>query len=163
MANFTPPPELIRRWLDKDNFPFVTGTYDLLSITRDRLNSVITQAVNWGANQQLERDAKWLDTNALFSSNLTITPSGDALRRVMTSNENKSPKTETPLWLELRNHPRLFCLHPTPQQLAILLEEIADRIEYRGSIDYDRDPGETSDWLRREAYVANMTDVTADG
>lgn len=59
-----------------------------------------------------------------------------------------------PLWLQLRNHPSLFCLHMTPAQAAVLLEELADRIEYRGSIDYDRDPGETSDWLRAEAAVA---------
>ena len=31
-----------------------------------------------------------------------------------------------PLWLQLRNHPSLFCLHPTPAQLAVLLEHIAD-------------------------------------
>ncbi len=36
-----------------------------------------------GADQQLERDAKWLDANALFTQNLTITPPGDALREAM--------------------------------------------------------------------------------
>jgi len=50
----TPPPELKRQWLTNDHFPMVTGTYDLLSITRDRLNSVIDQAVQWGADQELE-------------------------------------------------------------------------------------------------------------
>ena len=59
-----------------------------------------------------------------------------------------------PLWLQLRNHPSLFCLHPTPEQLAILLEYLADEVERRGDIDYDRDPGETADWLRNEAAVA---------
>jgi hypothetical protein len=59
-----------------------------------------------------------------------------------------------PLWLQLRSHPSLFCLHPTPDQLAILLEHIAAEVERRGDIDYDRDPGETSDWLRAEAKVA---------
>jgi hypothetical protein len=62
--------------------------------------------------------------------------------------------TTDPLWLQLRNHPSLFCLHPTPQQLAVLLTHIADEVERRGSIDYDRDPGETADWLRAEARVA---------
>ena len=60
----------------------------------------------------------------------------------------------TPLWLQLRNHPSLFCLHPTPEQLAILLEYLADEVERRGCIDYDRDPGETADWLRNEAATA---------
>ena len=59
-----------------------------------------------------------------------------------------------PLWLQLRNHPSLFCLHPTPAQLAVVLEHIADEVERRGDIDYDRDPGETADWLSAEAQVA---------
>ena len=59
----TPPPELRRQWLDNDHFPMVTGTHDLLSITRDRLNSVIDQAAQWGADQELEACCKWLDRN----------------------------------------------------------------------------------------------------
>jgi hypothetical protein len=57
----------------------------------------------------------------------------------------------TPLWLQLRNHPSLFCLHPTPEQLAILLRVIADEVERRGDKQLDLDPGETADWLRAEA------------
>jgi hypothetical protein len=56
----TPPPELRRQWLDNDHFPMVTGTHDLLSITRDRLNSVIDQATQWGADQELEACCEWL-------------------------------------------------------------------------------------------------------
>lgn len=56
-----------------------------------------------------------------------------------------------PLWLELRNHPRLFCLHPTREQLATMLRELADQVERRGERGDDRDPGETADWLRGEA------------
>ena len=50
----TPPPELRRQWLDNDHFPMATGTADLLYITRDRLNSVIDQAAQWGADKELE-------------------------------------------------------------------------------------------------------------
>jgi hypothetical protein len=57
----SPPPELRRQWLDNDHFSMVTGTHDLLSITRDRLNSVIDQAAQWGANQELEACCEWLD------------------------------------------------------------------------------------------------------
>ena len=64
--------------------------------------------------------------------------------------------TTDPLWLQLRNHPSLFCLHITPSQAAVLLSELADRVEHRGSIDYDRDPGETADWLRAEAAIAEQ-------
>jgi hypothetical protein len=57
----TPPPELRRQWLNNDHFPMVTGTYDLLSITRDRLNSVMDQAAQWSADQELEACCEWLD------------------------------------------------------------------------------------------------------
>ena len=62
----TPPPELRRQWLDNDDFPFVAGTNDLLSIAKDRLNSVMDQAAQWGADQELraccdtlQRHAHW--------------------------------------------------------------------------------------------------------
>ena len=61
-----------------------------------------------------------------------------------------------PLWLQLRNHPSLFCLHNTPCQARVLLEYIAAEVERRGDIDYDRDPGETAEWLRNEAAVAQV-------
>jgi hypothetical protein len=56
----TPPPEMRRQWLDNDDFPFVAGTNDLLSIAKDRLNSVMDQAARWGADQELEACCEWL-------------------------------------------------------------------------------------------------------
>jgi hypothetical protein len=41
----------------------VTGTHDLMSITRDRLNSVMDQAAQWGADQELEACCEWLVRN----------------------------------------------------------------------------------------------------
>jgi len=71
----TPPLELLQQWAFEywgPQEPVGEGeTY------------IATQAARWGADQQLEQDAKWLDTNALFSHNLTISPSGDALRQKM--------------------------------------------------------------------------------
>lgn len=55
----TPPPELLWQWIDNDDFPS-TNTFDLLSITKDRLNSVITQAAQWGADCELEACCEWL-------------------------------------------------------------------------------------------------------
>jgi hypothetical protein len=43
-------------------------------------------------------------------------------------------------------------------QSASVLRVIADEVERRGSIDYDRDPGETADWLRAEADKAEKGD-----
>jgi hypothetical protein len=34
------------------------------------------------------------------------------------------------------------------------MRTIADQIEYRGYKKLDLDPGETADWLRQEAYIA---------
>jgi hypothetical protein len=42
----------------------------------------------------------------------------------------------------------------THKQISTLLTSISDEVERRGTIDYDRDPGETSDWLRAEANEA---------
>jgi hypothetical protein len=58
--SIVPPPELRRQWLDNDHFPMVTGTHELLSITKDRLNSVMDQAAQWGADQELEACLKHL-------------------------------------------------------------------------------------------------------
>ena len=63
----TPPDRLIHQWIMEATEP----------------SYVPTQAARWGADQQLEQDARWLDTCALFSEHLTITPSGDALRQAM--------------------------------------------------------------------------------
>jgi hypothetical protein len=68
----TPPPELVEQWYN-----------ECPEANEASLPFVATQAARWGADQQLDQDAKWLDTNALFSHNLTITPSGGALRQVM--------------------------------------------------------------------------------
>jgi hypothetical protein len=62
-----------------------------------------------------------------------------------------------PLWLRLRNHPSLFCLHMHPATAAALLQELADEVERRGTADLDLDPWETADWLRQEAQVAQNT------
>jgi hypothetical protein len=47
----------------------VIGTNDLLSITRDRLNSVIDQAAQWGADQELEACCRWLPKLPPWSAN----------------------------------------------------------------------------------------------
>jgi hypothetical protein len=72
----TPPPELVQQW---EADWHCSGNTNGNGFTY----FVATQAAQWGANQQLEKDAEWLDANALFTNHLTITPSGDALRQVM--------------------------------------------------------------------------------
>ena len=69
----TPPPELVQQWM-------IEGRNQDYCLSTDY---TIAKAARWGADQQLELDAKWLDTHALYTQNLTISPSGDALRKTM--------------------------------------------------------------------------------
>jgi len=40
-------------------------------------------AAQWGADQQLEKDAKWLDHNALNEPHLRVAPEGESLKEAM--------------------------------------------------------------------------------
>jgi hypothetical protein len=65
----TPPPDLVEQW--HSNSPL------------DRGLTLATQAAQWGADQQLAEDAKWLDHNALNEPHLRITPVGESLKEAM--------------------------------------------------------------------------------
>ena len=80
---FKPTPELMQEWLTKWKDDGCILPYD---------DFFATQAACWGANEQLEQAAKWLDTYALFSEHLTITPPGDALREAMRPKPQSSLK-----------------------------------------------------------------------
>jgi hypothetical protein len=74
--------------MTNNNYP-ITPSLELLKHWEDQLDEgenydvMLFQAYQAGADQQLEQAAKWLDTCALFSEHLIITPSGDALRQAM--------------------------------------------------------------------------------
>ena len=65
----TPPTELVQQWAD------------MLSSRSDQ--AVFTMAAQWGADQQLTEDAKWLDYNALNELHLRITPIVKSLQKAM--------------------------------------------------------------------------------
>ena len=69
----TPPPELVREWSQNRGYSCADELWDYLA----------TQAARWGADQQLELDARWLDHNALNETHLKITPIGDVLKEAM--------------------------------------------------------------------------------
>jgi len=64
----TPPPELLQEWYDNTKTDYFT---DMIC------------AAQWGADQQLLEDAKWLDRNALNEPHLRITPVGESLKEAM--------------------------------------------------------------------------------
>jgi hypothetical protein len=71
----TPPPELVKQW-------------EINATLNRRAASLWTtafaaEAAQWGADQQLAKDAKWLDHNSLNESHLRITPIGESLREAM--------------------------------------------------------------------------------
>jgi len=72
----TPPPELVQQW--EEQFlerPTINGCFIQLYIA--------ARAAQWGADQQLAEDAKWLDHNALNEPHLRITPVGELLKEAM--------------------------------------------------------------------------------
>jgi hypothetical protein len=70
----TPPPELVQQWLKERT---------LLESQPLAHTYLATLAAQYGADQQLLKDAKWLDHNALNESHLKITPIGESLIEAM--------------------------------------------------------------------------------
>jgi hypothetical protein len=69
----TPPPELVQQWNMEGRHQ------DYCTLTE----SIAARAAQWGADQQLAEDAKWLDHNALNEPHLRITPVGESLKEAM--------------------------------------------------------------------------------
>ena len=71
----TPPPELVQQWWEEaDQYQDDPKTY---------FDHVATEAARWGADQQLTKDAEWLDQHALDAPHLKITPVGESLKEAM--------------------------------------------------------------------------------
>jgi len=64
-----PPPELVQQWINEED-----------GLTAEH---IAARAAQWGADQQLAKDAKWLDHNALNEPHLRITPVGESLIEAM--------------------------------------------------------------------------------
>ena len=71
----TPPPELVQQWASE--------FYGTIIAPGEASIAIATQAARWGADQQLQLDARWLDHNALNETHLKITPIGDVLKEAM--------------------------------------------------------------------------------
>jgi hypothetical protein len=68
----TPPPELVQQWYRDSDLQFAPYYVFMAHC-----------AAQWGADQQLAEDAKWLDHNALSGPHLRITPMGESLKEAM--------------------------------------------------------------------------------
>jgi len=73
----TPPPELVQQWLGEFFGCTLNGELS------DSERFLATRSAQWGADQQLAEDAKWLDHNALNEPYLRITPVGESLKEAM--------------------------------------------------------------------------------
>jgi hypothetical protein len=80
MANqhpVTPPLKLVQEWREE------AAHRQYGSTEADEL--IAEQAAQWGADQQLAKDAEWLDQHALDAPHLKITPVGESLKEAMRS------------------------------------------------------------------------------
>jgi len=74
--SITPPLLLVKQWvrasplLHSDN----SWAYELF---------ITQQAARWGSDQQLAKDAEWLDQHAFDAPHLKITPVGESLKEAM--------------------------------------------------------------------------------
>ena len=55
----TPPPELVQQWLCSDDYLWGPLEQTSITITTNRLQNVAAQAVQWGADQELEACCEW--------------------------------------------------------------------------------------------------------
>jgi len=69
-----PPRELVEQWASEKCYNERDWLYEL---------HIANRAAQWGADQQLAEDAKWLDHNALNEPHLMITPVGESLKEAM--------------------------------------------------------------------------------
>ena len=76
----TPPPHLMNQW-ESEAVEECRSKQNYFGFERETLKLI--KAARWGADQQLELDAKWLDHNALNETHLKITPIGDVLKEAM--------------------------------------------------------------------------------
>jgi len=74
----TPPSELVQQW--RSELP--TGIFDGHCWPHRELDLCV-RAAQWGADQQLAKDAEWLDQHALDAPHLKITPVGASLKEAM--------------------------------------------------------------------------------
>lgn len=72
--SIVPPRELVEQWASEKDYDERDWLYEL---------HIANRASQWGADQQLAKDAKWLDYCALNEPHLRITPLGESLKEAM--------------------------------------------------------------------------------
>ena len=83
-----PSRELVQEWLNTPRHTHAPkdGTFVVQkchSLSNSEVMALAEQAARWGADQQLAKDAKWLDHNALSEPHLKIIPVGESLKEAM--------------------------------------------------------------------------------
>jgi len=108
-----PPRELVEQWASEKNYDERDWLYEL---------HIANRASQWGADQQLEKDAKWLDHNALNEPHLRITPMGESLKEAM---RPKSPSLKEQA-LETLKYPKDFWSEAEVDTIRLALEQLDD-------------------------------------
>ena len=109
------------------------------------------QGTRWGAKQELEACCAQISQCHLIPANVRAEVASylhEVRMKVFTG-----PDLEKPLYRTIQAELDLYGSF-WPGKIATLLELLAEFVEHRGLIEYDRDPGETADWLLTEAKTA---------
>ena len=64
----TPPPELVQQWRTAPEYATGLQKLSMVSMTTDRLQEIVTQAAQWGADMELEAccsEVSWNGNKAL--------------------------------------------------------------------------------------------------
>lgn len=139
---YNPPIDLITEW-GASNPYYYTDSNDW-----KYEKYFCSNGARWGAKQELDVCCAQVSQCHLIPENLRTQVAEylhETRMKAFTIPNFDKPLMQTILE-ELNLHGSM-----QPEQLASLLELIADFVEHRGFNDLDQDPGETADWLREEA------------
>jgi hypothetical protein len=103
--------------------------------------------------QGLKNAFKTAKENGVFDDSIS-----DTKQRILHQSKQVAAymeKQSQPFWSRIGGNTGPYDLGPA--EIANILNLIADEVEHRGEIDYDRDPGETAEWLRHEAEKAVLS------
>jgi hypothetical protein len=113
----TPPPELVEQWVQ------ATESNDCIGALPTNFEQrICIAAAQWGADQQLAKDAEWLDYNTLNEPHLRITPMGESLKEAM----RPKPPSLKEQALETLKYPKDFWSESEVDTIRLALEQLDD-------------------------------------
>jgi hypothetical protein len=121
----TPPPELVDQWY---NACHKQGGYNECHKQGEPYEPftlyMTTRAARWGADQQLAKDAEWLNQHALDAPHLKITPVGESLKEAMRPKSPSLKEQALDALEQLLQDPEAGCFEAAPDTIRRALEAL---------------------------------------